>query len=107
MKVKQANYSPQKAYDFYSVRDLKDIKPESDFMIFLIPKVDENVELYFTGKFRIFLILKTPDVAGRNYYEIFLEDTLIDRNIGISEYFIAFLLDALLFPFWMIMLVSW
>ena len=110
IQIKLADYSPVKAYDFNSIRDLKDIKPVEDeeYMVFVVPTANS----YYDGpklaeEIRIFLIMENSDVIGRNYYKIRLKDTWIDRDVGIDEYFVAFLKDALFYPVWMVMLVSW
>jgi len=110
IQVSHADYTPKEAYDFYSERDLKGLKPldGKEYMIFLVPTANSYHDgLKFADEKEIFLIMKTPDVVGRHYYEIYLEDSWIERDIGFSDYFVAFVLDALFFPFWMVMMVSW
>jgi len=110
IQVKQADYSPKKAYGFYSIRDLKDSKPfdDKEYMIYIVPTANSYYDgPRFADEIKVFLIMKTPDVAGRNYYKIFLEDTWIDRDIGVGEYAVAFLKDALFFPVWIVMMVNW
>jgi hypothetical protein len=109
VQVKHADYTPKQAYDFYSVRDLKGLKPldGKEYMVLLVPYVNTYPEPHFMDMKKLYIILKTPDIVGRNYYEIYLEDIWIDRDIGFGEYFSAFLKDALFFPRWIVMMFSW
>ncbi len=109
IQVKLAEYTPLKAFYFSSVKDLKDIRPDDneDLMIFIVPFVNTYPKPHFMEMKRIFIIMKSPDVLNRHHYIVSLKDTWINRDIGIGEYFVAFLKDALFYPVWMVMMVSW
>lgn len=109
IQIKHAEYSPKKAYYFYSKRDLRDLKPENneDFMVFIVPTANSYKGLHFVEPIDVFIILKNKDAANRHFYAISLEPTWIDRDIGFGEYAIAFVKDALFYPAGLYMMFNW
>lgn len=109
VQVRKSDYTPDKAFNFYSVRDLKGLKPvdEKGYMILIVPTVNTYPKPHFMERIRVFIIMDDPDVIGRQYYEISLKDTWIDRDIGIHEYVLAFVKDALFYPVAIFMMGRW
>lgn len=94
------------SFNEYEYVENMELGDDDKFVIVTIPNYSYSQGLY-PKVLNLFVAGNEPDVTGRKYYRIRLEDSVIYREVGFWEYTKAFAKDFTLFPVQLYMFLNW
>ena len=104
--VYEVNLDEREAINEYKYIENFNNNRNKSLIILAFPNYSHKQGLY-PQVFDIYIVGQDPDAAGRTYYELYIKDSVIYREVSFWEYTKAFAKDFSFFPVQLFMFLNW